>query len=214
MGRIVALALAIALPVTSILADEFKIQNKRPSRLLAQMVKGNTETDGTLEEVKTSNVMGMLPAGVVLKADDERGLITAEGSKDQIEKVAFLIKIFDIKPVAIKAQIDLNVPLEKYKSNTETTIQNQSIWKLSDQAAHLNLTFKPRVNSDGTITVNVFVGNAGNGYEITIRAKQNQLIEIPLDNPEPRERPVRKAGEPDPNMPTLKLRLTVQSDPS
>lgn len=207
MGRFLAFAL-LTVAASAALAEEFKIQYVRPTRLLAKLVGLTPKGGATLFQV-TGTAEGLIPEGLVVQADDEKSIIKADGPAEKVKQMARLIEMMDIKSISIKAEIELSVPLEKYQSATTTTLRNNSAWRLQDQSAGLNVAITPRINEDGSVTVMISTSDGSQGYEMTIRKKSGEWMEVPLDGlVNIRTRQVRTGFKADANTPMLKLRLS------
>lgn len=209
MGRLLAFAF-LAVAASAAVADEYKIQNTRPTRLLAMLVGLPPKQGATLFQV-TGTAQGLIPEGLVVQADDEKSVIRADGPADKLKEMARLIELMDVKTASIKAEIELSVPLEKYQSATTTTVRNSAAWRLQDQTAGLNVAITPRINDDGSITVLISASDGSQGYDMTIRKKSGEWFEVPLDGLiNIRTRNVEKeSAKRDPNMPVLRLKLTA-----
>jgi hypothetical protein len=211
MGRITAF-FVFALAIGSAVADEYKVVNARPSRLLAAMAGLDPKKGGLLYEMV--GVQGqIIPVGLKVKADDERSVLIFEGNQKDKESFQQTVKLFDVKPRDIEAKISFYVPLEKYQTSVTTKVRNNSAWKVTDQSANLSLSILPRINEDGTITVTFSVGDGQEGRNMVVRTKNGQTVELTLDGLTGfRVRNVEPESKKDPNVPTMKLTFKIVED--
>ncbi|MBN9500666.1 MAG: hypothetical protein BGO01_07275 [Armatimonadetes bacterium 55-13] len=191
-------------------ADEIKIQNLRPSRLLSMLVDGKPMSSGNkLTETHGPVTIFDIPLKSV-KADDIHSTLIVEGIPESIKALRDVVALFDVQPRTIKAEFQLVVPLEKYDSKSSAVLRNNSTWKLDDSTARIKVAVTPRLNEDGTITVFIKADGDGESYSMVVRLKQGQETEIALDGLNEkivREVPIGK--EKNPSLPYLKLRVSA-----
>src|SRR5689334_2070949 len=108
---LLAAVLALASAATG---DTYKVEHRRPSVLLANLM--GTFTPGARAYEVSGG--GLVPAGVTLKADDEASTIEIVGPAERADDVKRLLAEFDIAPHKVTAHIIVRSRLDKYESKT------------------------------------------------------------------------------------------------
>jgi hypothetical protein len=146
-----ALALAILLSGFGLAsADLYQVQNRRPSAILANLLRGHGPN------VRIYRIAGgsvdLVPAGVTLVADDAASTISIEGSAERNEDMLRLLHEFDVAPAKIVTRITIRSSADKYEAKTSTDVANNSAWKMEDTTTGISIKLSPRINGDGTVT--------------------------------------------------------------
>jgi type II secretory pathway component GspD/PulD (secretin) len=162
------------------LADEIRINNIRPSRILA-MLTGKTKHE-MVQSASYQDAQAHIPDGVKVKADDKRGVLIAEGPKAAVEEFARLVSLFDVMPRTVTADITIDAPIEKFTGKTSTTIRNNETYTVGQDSIGLSLAITPRINDDNTVTVLIRTGQKSGGKSYVFRTKYQKVVQIVTDD--------------------------------
>jgi hypothetical protein len=169
--RLVLLALVLFATSAIAAADAVTIKNRRPSYLLAVLDPSAKKAFWTRVELLDSEHCALLPKGVVLQANDEKGEITVSGPADGIDKAKAIIAAFDVKPRQVTISAKLSSRLDKYEATTTTQVDTGTEWTFRDGTLGIEVTIKPRINGDGTVTGHVSVADGSS--KVTLVGRQN-----------------------------------------
>lgn len=170
-----AIALALLLSVVGLTsADVYRVQHRRPSTLLGNLL-GGSGPSVRIYEIK-GGATALVPEGVTLKADDNASLITIEAPRALAADMGKLLVQFDVTPMKLSAHIAIHSKADKYDSVTDTQINNNSIFALKDQTTGLSLEISPRLNGDGTVTGSILMTTSAGSVRVVSRVAVDRKL--------------------------------------
>lgn len=156
-------------------ADQFEAKHVAPSTILAHV---SGAASGRMWSYEGTGA-GIIPKGIKLRANDNRGVIEVDGPADASKQTLETLAIFDVAPQQVMLKLQAQ---NRYRtSSTEATLSNNSAWTLDDEQVGVALNLTPRINSDGTITVKFAVKNAsGESQRLVFRLKDGETYKLTL----------------------------------
>ncbi len=89
----------------------------------------------------------------LLEANDKGSFIVVSvKSKEQFDEIARFVKVFDVKPRQVEFKIWLWSQADKLASDITATVANNATFKIIDESVGADLSIKPRINADNTVT--------------------------------------------------------------
>jgi type II secretory pathway component GspD/PulD (secretin) len=107
-----------------------------------------------------------------LEADDAKGVVSIQGSQDNVQEVRQYAKLIDHprRKLSVKVTVDSEADKESYQVSAKI-MENQK-WKTSDGDTGVTVAVQPRINADRTITMFLVCERAGsNSVQETLRVK-------------------------------------------
>ena len=100
-----------------------------------------------------------------------------------LESLRDVIRFFDVKPKSVTVQLKCKSEEDGLTFNSEATIENNTTWNCKWDAMQESTSIKPRVNDDGTITLNVAYNYKGATGSLVTRVKNpsDSTIDLGLE---------------------------------
>jgi hypothetical protein len=216
-----ASALLLILLAAWAAADEIKINNLRPSRMLGMLALSRWDAQVFEAQYEEGS---LIPSGLRVKADDVRGVLIVHGDPDSIDELKRYISLFDVKKREIKLTLDIDAPLDIHHNRSETTIKNNTAWGLSDGPSGINLKVLVRINDDASITYFLTIEKDKVQRTLLVRAKNGNVVDVSVDQVLKTDQDKlaelftvldkkTTVGKLSPTDMTLKLRAAIVEDP-
>lgn len=208
-------------------ADEISLKHLTPSKLIA-MLAGFEAKDFFRQGTPrlghfTAISGGLIPDGVKLTAQDSKGILVVDGTPEQIAEVTRYVQLFDVKPMQLELQMEIECPTRNYVWKSTTTLSNNRRWKTSDDVLDTEFHIAPRVNDDGTITTFLRLSQGDEVRQSVFRSKEGVPVyltssddlrfsvekEIFLDKAS-----AEKSQGPDLDVPPFRIKLTFKILPT
>lgn len=125
--------------------------------------------------------INLIPQGLSVKADDARGVLIVRGAQEDIDTLRNYISLFDVKMREAKFAVNIEAPLEMYRTRTESTIRNTASWAFEDSISAIQCRIHHRMNDDNSFTVNLAIGPQQRRKTAVVRMTPKQVIEIYYD---------------------------------
>jgi hypothetical protein len=152
MRRLFPIAL-FCLFVCAANSEDVTLKSIRPSKLLAILAGGPRTPEGT---AKLGRLEGrdndIIPKGITLIAHDTTGKLTIEGPDSAVAEVKKIIALLDVESRQLELTYELNCDVDHQHTKTETNVKNNTSWSSTDGATGITAQFRPRINSDSTIS--------------------------------------------------------------
>jgi|GEM_PF-7134100 len=180
----IALSILAGLSAFASAKDEIKVVNVRASRMLAMLATPNNPMNMTklLDFRGSAESNALVPDGVRIHADDEKGVLEVYGTPDEVAQLQQYVSLFDVRPKEVHVTIDSNSPLDKYKNRAESNIRNNGSWETKDTFLNLNIKTEARINDDGTVTARITFGPQDHEKKVIVRLKNAKALEIVVDD--------------------------------
>jgi type II secretory pathway component GspD/PulD (secretin) len=220
--RAFAVALALSTLFATAFADIYKVQHRRPSAILANLLMTGGVQKGRVLKVTGSNNLGLVPNGVTLTADDAASTISVDGPKERMEDVVRILQEFDVAPRQVTAHITVRSKADKYQSTTVTQVNNNAGWTLEDSATGVKFKLTPRINGDGTVTGAFDISDGQSSSKIVARLKLQEPLVFTIGSgirarsSDGQTWEEQKGGEADHKTPGIEVIVTfeIAADPS
>lgn len=154
---------AVGLAFLKLQATEIRVENVRPSRVLPLLKDA-------------------LPLGNSVKADDSRSLLLVTAEQDVVDEVRTYVRLFDVRPVRLEMKVTIKSEIDHAEFETTAKVANNSAWRVADEATDVDLTLRPHVNDDATVTVTVITVRGKTKSQIVARAANNRPLRLELDD--------------------------------
>ena len=118
----------------------------------------------------------MLPPSVRVDARDLEGAIVLRGPAEEIKSLRHLVPLFDVQNRLVRFDYSVSSPIDKLEYSGSILVPNNESHSFSETGTGLQMTLKPRINDDDTITIFVTCVLRGKSSQVVIRISRGESI--------------------------------------